>query len=900
MAAVGLYRALLWCYPAPFRQEYGSEMLAAFAAQVREVKQQGGWWAAAFLELQTVLDLLVTAPKEHYHVTRLDIRYAIRTLVSQPGFTTVAVLSLAPGIGANTAIFSLLNGVLLRALPVRDPKSLIMLTDPESSGLGSGSQGGERALLTYTEFEQLRDRTGVFSSLMACESQLDRVQARIDSSQPEELRFRMVSNEYFQTLGVPALAGRTLQPTDELRSPYAVISYELWQRRFGGSVEALGRRIAIHKGIFTVIGIMPASFFGETVGEQPDLWLPLGMQPAILPGRDYLHDKPQDPSKDMWLHAFGRLKPGVTIQKAQAVANLVFKQELQSFYSSRLSAEKAKGFMNQRLTLRPAATGASELRTQVAGPLKLLLAASAFVLLIACANLGNLLLARLTARTRELAVRSALGASRAQLVRQVATESLVIAGLGGFASVFAAWVLRMGLLYLFSDNGGLPTSPDVHVLAFSFSLTLLAGVTIGLIPVIRTLGTDIVTGLREQGRGLTGSSAWLRAGRAIVAGQLALSLPLLVGAGLLLRTFYNLQHVNIGFEKDHILTFEVDALSAGYVEAQQFRLFSDLLSQLRSVPGVRAATFSNNGFFTGSDSRDNIDVEGYIPKGREDRRSRYEHVGPSFFSTLGIPIRLGREISDRDTRPGYKVCVINEAFAKTFFAERNPLGLHVTQKFASDRNTFEVIGVVEDSRQNKLRGEVEPRFYVPAAQPIFPLHSVVYEVRTSGDPLRVMAAVRKSILSVNSNLTITDISPLIAIIDKRITQDRILGRLSTVFGIVGLLLAAIGLYGVLSYSVERRTGEIGIRKALGAPEQVVILMIMRETGWLLAIGLGAGLALTLATIRLISSRLYGLAPTDPAALVSAIVLLAVVALVAAWVPAYRASRIDPLVALRSE
>ena len=382
--------------------------------------------------------------------------------------------------------------------------------------------------------------------------------------------------------------------------------------------------------------------------------------------------------------------------------------------------------------------------------------------------------------------------------------------------------------------------------------------------------------------------------------QLALSLPLLVGAGLLLRTFYNLQHINVGFEKDHILTFQVDALSAGYVESRQFKLFSDLLSQVRSTPGVRAATFSNNGLFTGNDSRDDIDVEGYIPKAKEDRHSRYEHVGPAFFSTLGIPIRLGREINDHDGTSSLKVCVINEAFAKMFFAKRNPLGLHVTQKFGNDRNTFDIVGVAADSRQNVLRGAIEPRFYVPASQPTFSLDSAVYEVRTRGNPLQVVAAVRKSILSVNSQLVITDIRPLLVIIDQRITQDRILGRLSAVFGVVGLLLAAIGLYGVLSYAVGRRTGEIGIRKALGAPEQIVIFMIMRETGWLLAIGFVAGLALTFPTIRLISSRLYGLAPTDPAALVFAVVLLAMVALLAAWLPAHRASRIDPLVALRYE
>ena len=899
MIAVAVYRLLLRCYPAPFRHEYGSEMLAAFTAEVREADQQGGRWSAASVQLRTIVDLLFTAPKEHFHVIRLDIRYAIRTLISQPGFTMVAVLSLALGIGANIAIFSLLNSILLSSLPVRDPKTLIMLTDPASSGLGNGSQGGERALLTYTEFEQLRDHAGVFLSLMASQSELDRIQARTGSGEPEEVRSRMVSNEYFGTLGIHALIGRTLQPSDELRVPYAVISYDFWQRRFGGKMEAVGRSVTIHNGVFTIIGVMPPSFFGETVGDRPDVWLPLGMQPVILPGRDYLHER-QDASKDMWLHVFGRLRAGITVAQAQAAANLVFKQDLQSFYTARLSPEKAKELLNQRLVLRPAATGASDLRTRAAGPLKLLLAASGLVLLIACANLGNLMLIRQIARTRELAVRTALGANRQHIIRQVATESLMIAVLGGSASLFLAWFLNVGLARLFSDAVRLPTSPGLIVLLFAFCLTLLAGLAVGLMPILSTLGSDVVTGLKEQGRGLTGSATWMRVGRIIVAGQLALSLPLLVGAGLLLRTFYNLQNASVGFEKDHVLTFEVDALAAGVSGTKQFRFFSDVLNQVRSVPGVRAATFSNNGFFTGNDSRDSIDVEGYVPKGKEDRRSRYEHVGPGFFSALGIPIRLGREIGDRDNVSGSKVCVTNEAFARTFFRGRNPLGLHVTQKFANERNTFQVVGVVQDSRQNKLRDEIETRFYLPAAHPVFPLDSAVFEVRTAGDPLRLMTAVRKSILSWNSNVTITNASTLTAAIDQRITQDRILGRLSTAFGVVGLILAAIGLYGVLSYSVARRTGEMGIRKALGAPERAVILMVLRETGWLLTTGFGVGSALTVVAIRVLNSRLYGLSRTDPLALISAAALLAVVALLAALMPALRASRVDPLVALRYE
>jgi predicted permease len=899
MVATGLYRVLLRCYPAPFRHEYGSEMLAAFASQIREARREGGWWAALSLELETIFDLFITAPKEHYHVTRFDIRYALRLLRAKPGFTIVAVLSLALGIGANTAIFSLLNSVLLSSLPIRDPQSLIMLTDPESSGLNSGSQGGERGLLTYAEFEQLRDRTNVFSSLMACESQLDRLQAEVESQPSEEIRSRMVSNEYFETLGVPAMIGRTLQSGDDLRSPVAIVSRQFWERKLGGTTEALGKKIRIRKTIFTVIGVMPASFFGETVGERPDVWLPLGMQAAVFPGHDYLHDRPQDATKDMWLQVFGRLKPGISLNQAQASANLVFQQELKNFYTARVSADKVKGFLNQHLLLRPAVTGASSIRGQVGGPLKLLLAASALVLLIACANLGNMMLARLTGRTRELAIRSAIGASRVQLVRQVATESLVLAGLGGLASLFTAWVFRIALQSLFGE-ARLAGSADARVLLFAFGLTLIAGVTIGLIPVLRTLAPDIVTGLKEQGRGLTASSVWLRAGRAIVAGQLALSLPLLVGAGLLLKTLYNLQHVNIGFEKEHVFTFNVDLGSSGYVESQRFSVLSNLLDRVRSTPGVHAATFSHNGLFGGGDSGDAIDVEGYVPKGREDGHSRYEHVGPDFFSTLGVPMRMGREIGRRDEIPGNKICVINQAFAKTYFAGRNPIGLHVTQKFGNDRNTFEIVGVADNLRQNGLRGEVEHRFYVSAVEPIFPLDSATFEVRTIGDASSVMGAVRKNLLSANSALTIDDFNLLPDLINQRISLDRVLGRLSTVFGIVGLLLAAIGLYGVLSYAVGRRTGEIGIRKALGAPEQAVIWMILRETTGLVLIGFAIGLALTAAGTRLINSRLYGLASTDPTAISSAILVLAAVALLASWIPAYRASRVDPLTALRHE
>jgi predicted permease len=847
--------------------------------------------------MHTLFDLFLTAPQEHFHVIRQDLRYAIRMLASQPGFAAVAILSLALGIGANTAIFSLLNDILVSALPVRDPQELVMLTNPAASGVSQGSQRSERSLLTYPEFLQLRGESTVFSGLMACQSQLERLDVRVDGGAPEEVRTRMVSAEYFSTLGVPALLGRTFSASDEV-APHAVISYAYWQRRFGRRADILGTKVTIRQGVFSVIGVAPASFFGETVGERPDVWLPLAMQPAVLPGRDWLHDKPGDVEKVMWLHVFGRLKPGITVDKAEAAANVVFQQGLAAYYGSVLTPEARKEFLNQRLKVRPAAMGASQLRGQFAEPLTMLLTGAGLVLLIACANLSNLLLARATARTREVSVRLALGASRGRLIRQLLTESMVIAFLGGFVGLAAAWILRRGLIQLVPDAVHLPDGADARVLGFAFALTLVTGVILGLLPALKMLAVNASAGLKEQGRGLTGSAGWMRAGKVIVIGQLALSLPLLIGAGLLLRTLHNLQQVDLGYVKERLLIVEVDAETAGYEPVRRLVLFQQLLERIRPVPGVRAATYSNNGLFSGSDSRDQVIVEGHTRKSDIDRRSRYNHVGPNYFSTIGIPMLLGREITERDQPSSTRVCVINEAFAKLFFEGRNPLGMHVTQVYANQRNTFEIVGVVRDARENGLRGHVEHRYYVPAAQPIFPQEGASFAIRTAAEPSSVMAGVRRAILSHDSNLPVTVARPLDKIIDDRMIQDRLLARLSISFGVVALLLAAMGLYGVLSYGVARRTNEIGIRKALGAQHGTVVGMILRETGVLLVIGLVTGAALSAGGMRLIAGRLYGLAPTDPIAFGVAIAVLMAVAVIAAGLPAYRASRVDPIIALR--
>jgi len=832
-----------------------------------------------------------------------DIRHAIRVLASTPGFTAVAILSLALGIGANTAIFSLVNSVLMTTLPVRSAQDLVMLTDPGAQGVSVGMQDGERSLVTYTEFRQLQEQTGTFASMMASSSSLQRTEARVAGGQPEEIAVRLVSSSYFATLGVAALVGQTFEAGQEAAAgttPAAVISHEFWQRRFGGRADALGQSVAFRGGVVSVIGVMPASFFGETVGERPDVWVPLAMQAAVLPGRDWLHDKPGNVEKVMWLHAFARLAPGVSLDQAQAHANVVFQQGLATYYGSMADAEKRKQFLDQRLVLKHAATGASSLRNNFSEPLFVLLGAAALVLLIACSNLGNLLLARATARSREMAVRLALGASRGRLVRQLMTESLCLAFAGGVAGLLLAFLLRQGLLRLVSETIALPAVLDVRLFGFVFVVTLAVGLALGLLPSMRITKTQAFTGLREQGRGIAGSTAWLRVGKLVVVTQLALSLPLLVGAGLLVRTLLNLQHVDLGYSKDQLVTVRVDAQAAGYDVARQAIAFEALRARIRTLPGVRGVTYSNNGLFGGSDNGDQIVVEGYTPTGRGDGGSRYDAVGPGYFTTLGVPVLLGREITDDDRAGGPMVCVINETFAKRFFNGRNPIGLHVTQSYADEKHTYEVVGVVKDSRQNRLRGEIEHRFYTPISQPAASVEAVTFIMRPASDGSGVLSDVRRIIQQAEPNMAIARAGTVASFVDTRIVQDRLLARLSIAFGIVAVLLAAIGLYGVLSYGVARRTNEIGIRKALGARDGTLITMILRETGWLVIAGMIAGGAASVAALRLITSRLYGLSPNDPATFAFGIVSLTLVAAIATWLPAYRASRVDPLVALRQE
>ena len=903
MRVPNVYRALLWCYPAEFRHEYGRQMAGAFSEQLRDARARDGRLAQAGIWARALVELPSTALQEHWHVIRQDLRHAGRIFAASPGFTAVAVLSLALGIGANTAIFSLLNSVLMNRLPVRNPHELVILTNPDAGGVRRGMQQGERSLATYQEFLQLQDNRA-FESLMASSSVTQRAEARVAGGEPSPLVVRLSSMNYFSTLGVSAAIGQMFDAAREPAAgaaPFAVVSHEYWQRRFAGRPDVVGRAIGFRDAIVTIVGVAPASFLGETVGERPDVWIPLAMQAAVLPGRDWLNDQPGSVEKVMWLHLFGRLAPGVTRERAQASANVAFHQGLAAYYGSIGDAAMRTRYRDQRLTLRDAATGASALRRSFVEPLWVLLVAAGLVLLIACANLGNLLLARTTARGREMAVRLALGAGRRRLIRQLLAESALLAVAGGLAGLVMAGVLREALLRLVADPTiALPSALDFRTLAFVFGLTLAVGLILGLLPALRVTDTQPAVALRD-GKGVAGSASWLRVGQLVVIGQLALSLPLLVGAGLLERTLVNLQRVDLGYSTDDLLTVRVEADPAGYEPPRQAAAFEALAARVRALPGVLAATYSYNGLFSGIDNGDRITVEGYAAADAREIGSRYDAVAPGFFSTLGVPVLLGREIAEQDHTGGRMVCVVNETFAKRFFDGRNPIGLHITQHYAEKTRTYEVVGVVGDSRQSSLRDEIETRFYTPisrsAARDDGGVTGVTFMIRQRRNSA-VLPAVRQIFQRTEPNMPIARASTLTDAVDRRTVQDRMLAQLSIAFGAVAIVLAALGLYGLLSYGIARRTNEIGIRKALGAQHGMLIAMIARETGWLVLAGLVVGGALSVAAVRLIASRLYGLSPGDPVTFATAAATLAVVAVIATWLPARRTTRVDALGALR--
>ncbi len=857
-----------------------------------------------------------------------DVSFGVRVLAKNPGSTTVAILTLALALGVNTAIFSILNALLFKTLPVPKPDELVMLTDPNASMVLGGMLQGGRSLLTYEEFVKLRERTTTVSDLCAVQLTLEQWRIRFANSEPEQARGRLVSENYFSTFGVRPSIGHLFEQRDATavgKDPYAVISYDYWQRRFGGSTAAIGTTLQLRKASLTIIGVAAEGFEGETVGQRPDIWLPMLMEPLVTPGMEKLGDKmlPNSNDKFMWLHVFGRRKAGVTIKRVQAEVNVLFRAILEASYPASMQGQERKEALNQYIKVTPGSAGAFHGRKEFGEEWSLLLGLAGLILLVACANIANLLLARAGSRSREVAIRLSIGAARARLVRQFLTENLVLALVGGVSGICLAEGLLRALLKFLSDANvdfTVAAQIDVQVLAFTGCVTMVTGVLFGVIPALQAVRSDPNQGLKETSRNAIGSRRRALVARTLVVTQIALSLLLITGAGLFSRTLWNLQAVSIGYPKNNLLLAEID--STGYEGPRLTALFRDLAAKVEHLPGVRNVSYSDRGLFSGFDGAFGVDVEGFTSNKEADRGSTGDSVGSEYFSTLGIPMLLGRPIGPEDLGHAPRVCVINQAFAEHFFAGQNPLGRRVTTTLSDEagdsvRRRLEVIGVAKNARVQSLRGSIDPKFYVAGG-------SGWLEIRTAGDPKQLMPAVRKRIFGVDSQLTIRSLKTLEQALSEQNAQSRLIAQLATGFGMVALILAGTGVYGLLSYELGRRTSEIGIRMALGAHKRQVLTMILKETELMILAGVIIGIAATAAITRVLATQLYGLneggprwslaryehvdstiqlygiAAMDPITIGMAAASLLGIALLAAYLPAKRAAGLEPLQALREE
>ena len=828
-----------------------------------------------------------------------DLRYAVRQLRKSLGFSAVAVITLALGIGANTAIFTVVNGLLLKMLPVRDPQQLVVVGDPTHAQ--QRSNGTPRTdVVSYPLYKELRDRNVVFTGLCAAASdhhiEVDAGQGQLPD---EKTTGRMVSGNYFAVLGLEPAAGRLFSDADdtsESANPVVVLSYEYWQRKFALSSAIIGQDIRLNGYPFNVIGVTPPGFVGDVVGEQMALFVPLSMQPQIVRGRHW-----RNSGNTSWLLMIGRLKPNMSAAQAEANLNTVFQQAAKGDYGAALSSDDRNAIRDARINVSAGGGGVSELRGDYRIPLLLLMGIVGLVLLIACVNVANLLLARAASRNREIALRLAIGANKRRLLQQLLTESVLLGLLGGVAgSLLAIWGVRL-LVELLGSDTNLPLAPDWRVLAFTITISLLTGIAFGLVPALQSLRVRVLPGLKDANRATPAPGSRLTLGKGLIAGQVALSLLVLFSAGLLVRSLQKLMTQNFGYERNHLVIARLDPTGAGYTTGNMKLLAQQLVARLAAAPEVRAVTYSTNGLFAGTESGDAIIVPGFNAARPSDRNAMEDYVGPDYFRVVGIPILAGRGIEAQDTA-ATRVAVVNEAMAKRYFAGQNPIG----RQFQIDdpdwlAKPITIVGISHDAKDHSsgIREDVKPRFYLAFQQVSDPVQ-IVLEAQVSGTPSSAVSNVLGQIRAADPRMPISFIQTLDRLVTDSAGNQIALAKLSTFFAGLALLLACVGLYGVMSYTVARRTREIGVRMALGARRGDVLQLVLRESMLLVAIGLVAGIPLALASTRVLHSFLFGLKSTDPLSLIAVIMLLGVVAAVAGFIPARRAAKIDPMVALRYE
>jgi predicted permease len=827
-----------------------------------------------------------------------DFRYSLRTLSKAPLFTGVAVLSLALGIGANSAIFSLINQLLLQKLPVKNPEQLVMLA---GRGRHYGGNNG-RDKISYPMYQDIRDRNQVFSGMFCTHRN---TMSATFAGRTELISGETVSGNYFPVLGIGAAIGRVFNASDDLMQgghPLAVLSYGYWRTRFGGDRNIVGQKIVVNGAPLTIVGVSQAGFDGIEPGFAPQIRIPITMNDDLPRGSgDRLNDR-----RFRWTETFGRLKPGISIEKAQAGLQPLFHQilnaEVQEKPFSKASPFVKQEFLKMWMEAMPGSKGRSDLRRTYSAPLLALMAIVGLVLLIACSNLANLLIARASARQKEIAVRLALGAGRGRLIRQLLVESLVLATVGGVLGVGLAVLIDRGLI-AFLPSGQTPLSlsstPDWTLLGFTFVISVLAGILFGLAPALQSTRPQLANTLKDQAGGvIRGGSVRLRKG--LVVAQVSLSLLLLIGAGLFLQSLRNLQVTNPGFDVKNLLAFSVEPTLGRYDKPWTLDYYRRLSERLQSLPGVESSAFAVIPVMADNEWDNWVTIEGYAPKLGEAPDPHMQYCTPAFFKTLKIPILLGRDFTAKDVAGAPKVGIVNQKFAKRYFGSASPVGRHLGMGIdPGTKMDIEIVGVVGDTKYESMRDEAPIELYIPYTQTNFVDGMTVY-VRAKGEPTGIFNMLRPAVRDVDASVPMYDLRTLDDQIELSLLTERLLATLSSIFGCLATLLAALGLYGVMAFMVTRRTREIGIRMALGADSGSVVWMVMREVLTLAAIGVGIGLGAAWAATRFIETQLFGIHPTDLLTMALAALGIGAVAGLAGYFPARRATGIDPMRALRWE
>jgi predicted permease len=832
-----------------------------------------------------------------------DSAYVLRQFRKSPLFAVASILTLALGIGANTAIFTLADQLILRLLPVKDPQRVVAVV---AKGKYYGDSMGMNAL-SYTMYQTIRDKNQVFSQMM-CRRPIP-FTATVHS-ESDVLSGELVSGNYFPLLGVKAAAGRVFDANDDLHvsaSPVAVLSYGYWKSRFAASDEIIGRTILVNNYPLTIVGVSQSGFDGLEPGLPTQVFVPMMMTPALFPHLDFAR---MFDSRLRWLNVYGRLKPGMTLERAKAGLQTVFHQileaeVLEAGFAHATPYDKQQ-FLKMWPDVIPGGQGNAILKRQYEKPLLMLMGVTGFVLLIACANLASLLAARAVVRQKEIAVRLAIGSSRARIVQQLMTESLLLSLVGGLAGIGLAIAMVKSLLTFLPENsmgyaGGytIASSPDLRILSFALGLSLFTGLIFGLIPALQAARPDIADTLKAKAVSVTGGAAQIHFRKFLVTAQITLSLLLLIGASLFIRSLANLHSVDPGFRTRNLAQFSVDLASIAYDRKDANVFFNQLEARLEHLPGIEAAGMANNPVLTNSDWESAILVDGRENKPGEAANSYINRVSRGYFKSLGIHLLAGRTFRESDTADSPKVVVVSESFAKYYFGQRSPIGQRIGRGFdRSAPRDMEIVGVVNDINYQDLRQKQFRQLYLCAPQG-YNFGNTIY-LSTKGNPRNALASARRLVHEMEPKVPVKNTKAVEHQLEESLVTERMIASLSTVFTILAVALAILGLYGVMAYMVTQRAREIGIRIALGALFGNVVWLVMREVVLVVAAGIAVAVPLSLTLSRFIGSALYGIAPTDPISIATAALLLAGIAMLAGFVPARRAATADPLDVLRYE